>query len=325
MRGRGTTLLVAGLVLLAGMAAADALRDVGGGGDPAPASTPLAVEGVETAAAPDPRRRLADAGVEGVLYATAALDAGCEFQAVGLPELQTTRVFLAPGCRFDVSPDERHVVFGSPCPADRVVVHALVAGPSWQHVGCSPAWRPDGVLTYVHDGDVVTARGLRCVDARGAGCSRVVLAGSALSRALRPFFDAVAVRGFLVREIDWFTPDRLVAVVAARPTDEQFVITLERGRLVAPPRVFSPAFTHLRVLPERREAVVASATGFDVVRPDGDFRTSRASPGARALAYAPDETSYAVAEADDVCFHDASPGGAMFACVPLVAADIEWR
>jgi hypothetical protein len=328
MRSRGTALLVAGLVLLAGIAVADALRGRYGGDDAATRPEPTVREPTATAAEPDPRAELADADVAGVLYATVAEDAGCAFQAIRLPDLSTAHLFRAPACRFDVSPDGRRIAFGSPCPAERTFVFELESDVSFAHAGCSPAWRPDGRLTYVRQGDVVAVATPGCSDRR---CGTTLVSARQLASALDRRFDDDFATRFALREIGWFTRRRLVAVVAARPSQQEleqdleqgFAFVLEEGRLTAEP-VVARSFVQLHVLPRRRHAAVSSRSGIEIIGPDANVYGETLPPGgARALAYAPDENAHAVAASSDVCFYRAS--GETIACVPLNAADLEWR
>ena len=94
---------------------------------------------------------------------------------------------------------------------------------------------------------------------------------------------------------------------------------------VASASVFAPNFLHLRVLPRRREAVVATVNGFSAVRPDGEFLGRRSTGDVRALGYAPDEEAYATATTGEVCFYRSGFTTRNVACLPLEAADLEWR
>ncbi|MBW3593035.1 MAG: hypothetical protein KY396_05025, partial [Actinobacteria bacterium] len=70
-------------------------------------------------------------------------------------------------------------------------------------------------------------------------------------------------------------------------------------------------------------AAVTSRNGVELVGADAEHRGTLPPPGARSVAYAPDEAAYAVARTDRVCFHRMA--GAEIGCISLRAADLEWR
>lgn len=320
MRERGTALLVGALILLAGLAVADAVQksDLGDGEAATRPAGPTSAETTDRRER-DPRAVLAEAGIEGGLYATVAEDAACEFQAISLPELVTVHLFRAPACGFDVAPDERRVAFGPPCPAERAFVLALGGDTYREHAGCAPTWRPDGRLTYVRRGNVVaTDAGCAAPD-----CLTTIETTRRVAAALQPLLAADLANRFTLREIGWFEQTRFVAVVSARPSHQEFVAVFDDGRLVADPTIFARSFVRLRVLPGRDEATVTSRAGIELVRSNGEYGGSRPPRGARAVAYAPDQRAYAAATSDEVCFYRAP--AARIACIPLDAADLEWR
>ena len=320
MRGRGTAVLVAALVLLAGAAIVDALRESGiGGGGATTSEAPSTRAAPTTPAEPDPRPLLADAEIEGVLYATVAEDAGCEFQAIRLPNLATAHYFRAPACRFEISPDERHVAFGSPCPADRVYVVDLDADTSLSLEGCSPAWRPDGRLTYLRRDALVA---LDAPDCARRGCLTTLASARDLTAELERRL-GVRPGSAAVRQIGWFTPRRLVAVVSAATPRRELVAVLHGRRILAYRAVVARSFMQLQVLPFRREASVTSADRIRFVRASGEYGGSAAPVGARAVAVAPSEDHYVATSSGQGCFYlipRAAP-----VCIPLEAADLEWR
>ena len=320
MGRRGTALLVGGLVLLAAAAVVDALRQSGMGDGGAATSEATSTQATTTTPAePDPRTRLADAEIEGVLYATVADDAGCEFQAIRLPHLATAHYFRAPACRFEVSPNEWHVAFGSPCPADRVYVVDLGADTSLSLEGCSPAWRPDGRLTYLRRGALVA---LDAPDCARRTCLTTLISARGLTSELERRL-GVRPGSVVVRQIGWFTPRRLVAVIAAHSLRREFVAVLE-GRQILRHRVLvARSFTQVQVLPFRREASVTSGDRIRFVRASGEYGGSAPPVGARAVAHAPGEDHYVAVSSGQGCFYR-SPRAATV-CIPLEAADLEWR
>ena len=319
MRNRSSAVLVAALLVLAGVAVADAVR---GTGEPQTTRS-TRMRPVTTSPPTTPAEALADARLAGVLYATVRRGDVCDFQAIALPELAATTLFPVRACRLRVSPDLERVAFGAACPARRIDLHEIESDELVALDGCAPAWRPDGRLTFVRAGDVVVAERAEC--AVEGGCVSVALSDEELAAALQPLFDVRFANRFLLREIAWFTSTRLIAVVRGLPRREEFVVTFERDRLVGRPDVFAPSFARLRVLPRAEEAIVATVNGFSAVRADGQFLGRRSPGDVRAIAYSPDERAFAAASPGNVCFYRSGRTNFDVACLPVDAADAEWR
>ena len=121
--------------------------------------------------------RLRQEGIRGRLLYT---DESCGLRSIALPDLEPapTPGVRGLGCGFSASPDGTRVATPgaawSPdsrrvavCRGSAVVVSVATerAPEIERHEGCRPAWRPDGVLTLVRDGEVVNAGGRRVVTA----------------------------------------------------------------------------------------------------------------------------------------------------------------
>jgi hypothetical protein len=305
VRERWTLLLLAAIFALGLVAALDVFRGDG--------TTARAPQTVETSPPGDLRR----AGVRGVLYLSARTEDGCSLRALRLPDLRDQASFTFEFCRFDVSP-EGNVVAGPPCPGDRVDIRPVDALAS-SFVGCAPAWKPDGELTFVRDGDVVTPDGEILLD------DLALVARRAFPRE-RPFF----VRH--VRQTAWLTDTRLVAVLR-NPRGEvaDIVMIFDDGSVV--PGDYFPAGASLYVSRAAQEVFVAyPGSGLAVYDRRGVTvsEISRfAFPDIAAVADSPDGRWVALARPRNVCIYRETepPPRERFpvACLPFDAIDLAWR
>src|SRR5687767_8138854 len=197
---RWSILIVAGLVAIGIAASVDALR-----GEQAARrlAEPEATTGQTTTQRTASPRALTAAGVTGTLYYTLQVEDGCELHMLALPRLTRSGAFVIDSCEFDVSP-QGNIATGPSCPGDGVQ-----AGPpggttrsrtKQRFSGCAPAWRPDGELTFIRHGDVVTAGGEVLV--------------RDLARAGRPWFSRR--KPVTVRALAWLTETRLAAILRGR-------------------------------------------------------------------------------------------------------------
>jgi hypothetical protein len=303
MRGRSTWLLVAALIGLGVVAALDALR----GGDREP-DRPGAV--ATTSPAADLRR----ADVTGVLYFSVRSENGCRLRALALPGLQDAASFVLEWCRFDVSP-EGNVVAGRPCPGRTFEIRSgdeLSSG----FQGCAPAWKPNGDLTFVRDGDVLTPEGDVLVE------DVAVFARSSFPDGSRIY----------VREMAWLTETRLVLVVrgtGVHPDLRDVVVLVENGS-----RLSGGELNASRVHVSRRAQQIFVAypgSGLVVYDQRGTVR----SPESRfpfgdiaAAADSPDGRWIALARPGNVCIYEPVEPRPReefpVACLPFDAVDLAW-
>jgi hypothetical protein len=324
MRHSGTWLVVAGVAVLVLAATVDGFVGRGDGGS-APVRTERA-EPREMATAPTPAElALRDLGLAGTItYA----DEACELRSIALPDLRPRPAPETSSCSFATSPGGA-VAAGDSAPSPTGPLHARCNAGAVElradertvarAVGCAPAWRPDGTLTAIRDGEVIALRGrpLR---------AETLLSRGDLRRGIgRPPWALVDPHA---REVAWLGDD-LAAVVVSDPARERDdVIALFRGRrlLGAPPFPYE-RLSGLRVSP--RGSFVAARIG---LAPSGLLvldRTGELRPipsrVARAIAWTRDESLSAVATAGGIYVWRTADRGNRFVHVPVQARDLFWR
>jgi hypothetical protein len=342
--------LVAAVLVLAAVAAADALRRDTDAPEPAPRPVPLTPGAGEESPA-ESAEALRDARVRGTIAYT---DEHCTLRAVRLPDLAPAtrpRTGRDPGCAFSLSPDgTRAASPGAAWTADSRRV-SLCRGRTvgiavgldrafvrrWQ--GCAPAWRPDGGLTVVRHGAVTFAE-----DGGAAGRGEETLVGAAaVGRALSNHLDVTIVRrrGHAIVDVTWLSPTRAVLLVdvvfrvltgGVRDSDSPVVAFFERGHDVA-------VYSHFgrgeltRLVPSPRGRYVS-------VRPDLLLRSdgSRVSlpdwlRDVRAIELSPDDRWVAIASRGGVYLirtweldlFDRVSRSPQSIRLPFVARDLAWR
>lgn len=343
-----TRVLVAGVVVLAVVAALDAV--LGRAPEPETARTTTAT-GEETPA--QSAAALRTMRVAGRLTYT---DDSCRLRTLTLPRLTPAARPVTgpdPGCAFSLSSDGTRAA--SPgaawAPAGNDVAFCrgrnvgTAAGAEGAFVrrwrGCTPAWRPNGELTLVRGGGIV-AVARDCVvrtcetvavapDAVGLGARRHLNARHAQPRSLR----------HVVVDTAWLT-DRRVAVLldigvaagdGSSTTDVgDAVVFFEEGRDIA---------VHSHVDREPLTRIAASPRGrFVAARPNRLLRadgTEVSLPDwlgrVHAIEFAPDERSIAVATAGNVYvfrtweieLFDRAGRSPRSIAIPIFARDLAWR
>ena len=312
---RWSLFIVAALVVIGVLASVDAFR---GGADrprPEPAAPPESTT-TTTERAPTPAETLSAAGVTGTLYFTLSVDEGCVLHTRLLPGLDDGGAFLLDRCEFDVSP-QGNIVTGAPCPGGVMEVGPASGVPDRLR-GCAPAWRPDGELTFIRDGDVVTADGEVLV--------------RDLARAGRPWFSSR--RPVRVRALAWLTETRLAAILRGRSRfgGHDLLVFAEGRRAFSGGEVTEAA--SLYVDRPRQEVWVAhpgddfSPPGIAVYTRSGAFlRTTPFQANVNGFAAA-HERWYALARPDNICIHERRnpPPREEFplTCLPFDVVDLAW-
>jgi hypothetical protein len=319
MRPLVTWILVAALLLLALFAGRDALQS---NGSAAPAAAPAKEHPAGSAGPPDiPGRthlvaELKKLGADGVLYVT---DVACRRFILRLPTLVwTTETELAgPDCGFWARP---------PSDADTGLAARQVNGETievtsggWSHgfAGTSPAFKPDGTLTFVRDGRLREWTG-RCPP----GAEKDVFQGlHEVALCNRPVPGAPPG----VREVAWLgTGDYAVLTGPDRATSLEIVRDGRRERL------FNSVGARMGALEE------SPGGRYVVVRLDGTltlFRTDgppapRPLPAsdelARSITWSGDERLAALATESSVEVFPSDAAGQAVR-IPLAAMAVQWR
>ena len=319
MRPHATWLLVGALLVIGLLAARDAFQSEGTAREPAttaasaapPLSGPPAIPGRARLSA-----ELQKLGAQGALYVT---DVQCRRFVLSLPALTwiTTKDLPSPGCQPWARPpsDADAGIAARELDADTIEVGS--GGWSYDFAGTSPAFRPDGILTFVRDGRLREWTG-RCP----TSAPRVVFQGlHDVSRCDRPVAGAPAG----VREVAWLTVrDYAVLTGPDGATSLEIVRGSRRDRL-------------FNSVGARMGALEASPTGrYVVVRLDGAltlFRTG-SSPAlrplpaadelARSITWSRDERLAALATETSVAVFP-SDAGARAVRIPISAAAVQWR
>jgi hypothetical protein len=261
-------------------------------------------------------RVLSDVGAYGVLYVS---DEDCRVRGYQLPSLETVAGISGRACRFPV--------------LSRTATPLRPALPSTaschQEAECAPAWKPNGTLTFVRDGEVLRLEAL-CGNG-DPSCERVALSRADLRRALAGFSLP------RIREIAWLSNTRVLAVVGiGRGGAERDLVALFEGkRLAARSALRQPGLSLLRVSPSRA-LVAIRAPSFGrmwLLRPQGRSLNVKPFPpwsppaptDIHAIAWSPDERFTAVASRRAVYVFHTGASARGYIGLPLAAADIAWR
>lgn len=334
MRPLATWLVVGGLAVLGLAAARDALRSNSAAptqtspaarASSAAAETPPAIPGRLSVAAD-----LRAAGVRGRLYLT---DGQCRPWTLELPSLEWAerRSEPAVGCRFALSPDAKSVLFGraawAPDGTLAAVEKPTVDGSGTQirvfsrafgwnavYLGRSPAFKPDGTLTYSRAGAVYA-----WTAACASGTPTVAFGGRhALPRCRRLALPA-RVAG-PVTEAVWLD-DRTVAAIAR---GRLVVVTGRRVRAV----FGSPDSGLENVETSADGRWISVRLGRQLLLFDRRLNLDLAHAGVGqigALDWSPDGRWVVAATHVNVWFFRPGEEGESAIRLPLTAVDVAWR
>jgi hypothetical protein len=261
--GRAATWVVAGaVVLLVVIAIADGIRShADASGSPAP--PPRVLHGVIVAA-----------------------NDACETTAFRFPSMAAERPPRPLDCGGLVWSQDSSL--GARCKGDFTSVTSSegVQFPNVQ--GCAPAWRTDGALSVIRDGDIVIAR--------RHGAPQIFFTRDQLAEALR----TVAVANsdaWTFTQLSWFGLTSFVAVVQGARADRTGIAVFAQGGLETFIRENGVTIEDLRSSPLGNFAFarLEPEREYMMVSRGGDPVTIPRVPGARALAWSPDELYVAIA------------------------------
>jgi hypothetical protein len=318
MRPLATWLLVGALLVIGLAAARDAFQSEGRVEASPPAER--AVQG--GAGPPDILGRTAlvaelkEIGAHGVLYVT---DVSCRRFILRLPTLEWTTSRELPGSDCGLwarqPSDADSGLAARQVNADTIEVTS--GGWSFGFEGISPAFRPDGILTFVRDGRLREWTG-RCPET----AREVVFEGlHDVPRCDRPVSGAPQD----VREVAWLSV-RDYAVVAG-PDGATSLEVVRGGRME---RLFNSVGARMGALeasPSGRYVVVRLNGTLTLFRTDAS-RALRALPAndelARSITWSRDERLAALATDSSVTVFPSDAAGRAVR-IPLAAAAVQWR
>jgi hypothetical protein len=326
MRAKGTWLVVGAVAALAIAAVVDAL--------PGPRESERSATREVQTTAPGVSPRL---DASGTLYYTDDL---CRLRGLRLRDVKPVEAPEWDECSFSLSPDGEAVlgegVVWEPQGIKRAagiggLVYVVSDPGGWEYRfrGEAPAFRPDGALTFVRDGEVLELTGYCRPRRRVPSCERVLLTSRDLFGKLRGT-EAVAA----VKETAWLTPTRMIALLAFEKED---LIAVYEGRefMGTVPGV-SGRFTKISVSPRRQFAAahVERPSGFVLfdrdarpfvlmeVRRDNEGRAP--FTGGRAIAWSPDDEWTAIARRETVVLFHMGRERPDVVHIELSAHDLAW-
>jgi len=318
-------LAVTTLATLVAVATVDAVRGRQASEPPAP-TTELPARGVLT-----DRLEALQASGELVLYGD-----GCAVQLLALPSLEQTEDPRGCAPRGAVSPDRSLV---ARCLGERTELFERDAGVLVRTVpGCTPAWRPDGVLTVANEDAVVRFLGA-CPT--GGACIRTLIDRSELARAARRH-PTVPVQSMgmrvLVDGIAWLSQSRAAVQLSIRMGGRlagvgalSALAFFENGRLAETQPYFR--ITGGRLAASSRGTYV-TRTPDVILRQDGtQVNLPPHLRDATAFAWSADErllalaTRFAVVVLDVTSLerYDATGAGLRSVTLPLSVTELAWR
>jgi hypothetical protein len=337
--------VVAGAIVAVGIAAVvDAVvsGDSKGNAESRPASA------ADTSPRDDPLAAvLAEEEIRGVLYYSDPEDE-CRVHAVELPSLREVPPPKLRACRFELPPNPEPAwvargstwnprgLLGAACVRDQVEIWRAGGTFVAAREGCAPAWKPDGTLTAIRNGEVWCIR-----TASNDPCEQTILTSAELQRAARrvPIVppDPRYLGSVDAMRIAWLGDTRAAVAVrielrgrAGRLGPLAALAFFERERVLGVRPSALPS--ELRVSPSRR--FLAAREGSPQVsiltRSGRQLGGANAPAGnARAVSWSPDERWTAIATQWSVYLVRTSDLLAQRESrsirLPITARDLAWR
>lgn len=341
-----SALVVGAIVAVGVVAAIDAVVS----GDPSRRAGSRPTETRKTGVSGDPLVAvLREEGIRGVLYYSDPRDE-CRVHAVELPDMVNVPPPKLRACRFELprSPEPRwepagatwnsRGLLGARCVQERVEVWRASGALVEAVEGCAPAWKPNGTLTAIRNGEVWCVR-----KASNDACERKLLTAAELEQAARrhPIVppDPRYLESVDAVRIAWLSDTRAAVVLRFElrrrlgrlgPQVALAFYDYDRERVLAARPSALP--TELRLSPSRRFLAAREGSSYvSISTADGRVLTGASPPtsNARAVSWSPDERWTAIATRWSVFLVRTADLLAVreprTIRLPIAARDLAWR
>ena len=316
MRRLRSALVIGAVALVAVAAAVDGIR--GGEREPEPRSP--GADAVDVASTAE--------SVSGTLV---YLDRHCRLHRIALPSGADANAPRQVSCGLTLDPTGRLAqddetwqpggALSARCIDGHVLVRASGGEPILRRRGCSPAWKPDGSLTYVVDGSLRLSSRLRD--------RRLLLSARDVSRAVGP---AQATIGpTRLREVAWLDDRRFAALLTTNkppgPEGLDLLVVFDARRPVRGATFLAPRLSGLVASPRGGHLVVRTGRG---PREALAFFDRSGAPSnlsfvnAHAIAWSPDERWAIAATPRSILLFRTTGPYLRVRRFAIVATDVAW-
>jgi hypothetical protein len=268
--------------------------------------------------------------VESVSGTLVYLDRRCRLHRIALPSGAASSAPRRVACGLTLDPAGRLARNGGTwqpggglfarCADGHVTVHAG-GKPILRRRGCSPAWKPDGSLTYVVDGSLRLSSRL--------GDRRLLLSARDASQAIGLASETIGRTS--LREVVWLDDRRFAALLATNrppgPEGLDLLVIFDGRRPVRGATFLAPRLSGLVASPRGGHLVVRTGRGpreaLTFLDPNGN-PSNLAFVNAHAIAWSPDERWAAVATQRSILVFRATGPYLRVRRLALLATDIAW-
>ena len=316
MRRLRSALVIGAVALVAVAAAVDGIR--GGEREPEPRSP--GADAVDVASTPE--------SVSGTLV---YLDRHCRLHRIALPSGADANAPRQVSCGLTLDPAGRLAeddetwqpggALSARCIDGHVVVRASGGEPILRRRGCSPAWKPDGSLTYVVDGSLRLSSRLRD--------RRLLLSARDVSRAVGPA--RATIGPTRLREVAWLDDRRFAALLTTNkppgPEGLDLLVVFDARRPVRGATFLAPRLSGLVASPRGGHLVVRTGRG---PREALTFFDRSGAPSnlsfvnAHAIAWSPDERWAVAATRRSILLFRTTGPYLRVRRFAIVATDVAW-